>query len=89
MAQHAVARSALWIWLAVSASRCAAHQLQSNCRQAWITYAGTQPCVQSCVTFTMLLFASPQDSKSEGVMLKETTNINSSLFNLGKVHRKF
>jgi hypothetical protein len=26
-----------------------------------------------------------QDSKSEGVMLKETTNINSSLFNLGKV----
>jgi hypothetical protein len=26
-----------------------------------------------------------QDSKSEGAMLKETTNINSSLFNLGKV----
>ena len=26
-----------------------------------------------------------QDSKSEGVMLKETTNINKSLFVLGKV----
>ena len=47
------------------------------------THTHTHTCVRTHILTCVCCVV--QDSKSEGTMLKETTNINKSLFVLGKV----